>query len=408
MKKKGSGLKGVVLKVASRCNLNCAYCYMYHAGDESYRLQPKVMEPATVESVIGRVRDHCREFGLTEFEFIFHGGEPLLAGPAFFRRFVRRARHQIGARVRLRFGLQTNGVLLNEAWLTVLKELEVGIGVSLDGPQAWNDHYRKDRLGRGTHDAVVRNIQAARVSGSEPGVLSVLNIEADPVALYDYFWSLRIRRLDFLWPNHHYDVPALAYQRKAPSSAYTPYGDWWIRLFDRWFNDPGPKPGIRFLHQVILVILGIDKGFETIGRQENRYLVIETDGSMEASDYLKACGNGFTKEGMNVVAHCLSEAGDTPLIHLHRHSHRQLCEQCRNCAVSSVCGGGHLAHRYSRERGFDNPSLYCYDLMKLITHVQNALIRSLPPELTEQAGLALVTYAQALAALDRKPARNSG
>jgi MoaA/NifB/PqqE/SkfB family radical SAM enzyme len=26
-------IEAIVLKIASRCNLNCSYCYMYNAGD---------------------------------------------------------------------------------------------------------------------------------------------------------------------------------------------------------------------------------------------------------------------------------------------------------------------------------------------------------------------------------------
>jgi sulfatase maturation enzyme AslB (radical SAM superfamily) len=36
-------IKGLVLKVARRCNLNCEYCYMYNLGDETYKSQPKFM-----------------------------------------------------------------------------------------------------------------------------------------------------------------------------------------------------------------------------------------------------------------------------------------------------------------------------------------------------------------------------
>ena len=33
-------LDTVLLKVASRCNLDCSYCYVYHMGDEAWRDQP--------------------------------------------------------------------------------------------------------------------------------------------------------------------------------------------------------------------------------------------------------------------------------------------------------------------------------------------------------------------------------
>jgi uncharacterized protein len=55
-----------------------------------------------------------------------------------------------------------------------------------------------------------------------------------------------------------------------------------------------------------------------------------------------------------------------------------LCAQCRGCPVRAVCGGGYLPHRYSSRNGFDNPSVYCRDLMKLIVHIQARVLTTLP------------------------------
>ena len=41
----------VLVKLASRCNLNCDYCYVYQMGDESWRNQPKRMTGGTVEAL---------------------------------------------------------------------------------------------------------------------------------------------------------------------------------------------------------------------------------------------------------------------------------------------------------------------------------------------------------------------
>src|SRR5690349_18876814 len=83
--------KLLVLKVASRCNLNCTYCYMYNLGDTTYMKQPKVMSDDVVDNLIARVKKHCHMHGIDVFDFNFHGGEPLLAGPAFFEKFVNKA-----------------------------------------------------------------------------------------------------------------------------------------------------------------------------------------------------------------------------------------------------------------------------------------------------------------------------
>src|ERR1700732_2445910 len=77
-----------IVKVASRCNLNCRYCYVYNMGDESYRAQPYRMSPATVSALLSRVASYCLEENLQEVTFIFHGGAPLLAARGFFLPFA--------------------------------------------------------------------------------------------------------------------------------------------------------------------------------------------------------------------------------------------------------------------------------------------------------------------------------
>jgi uncharacterized protein len=47
-----------------------------------------------------------------------------------------------------------------------------------------------------------------------------------------------------------------------------------------------------------------------------------------------------------------------------------LAQVCRNCSLLAACRGGPRAHRFSRERGFDNPGVYCADWQTLIRHLQ--------------------------------------
>ena len=48
-----------VVKVASRCNLNCSYCYMYNLADRTYRDQPKLMSLATTGLLADRIAAHA-------------------------------------------------------------------------------------------------------------------------------------------------------------------------------------------------------------------------------------------------------------------------------------------------------------------------------------------------------------
>ena len=50
----------LVVKIASRCNLNCTYCYMYNKGDTTYLKQPKVISNDIIDSLISKIIVHCK------------------------------------------------------------------------------------------------------------------------------------------------------------------------------------------------------------------------------------------------------------------------------------------------------------------------------------------------------------
>jgi uncharacterized protein len=143
-----------VMKVASRCNLNCKYCYMYNLGDLSYLGQPKVMSDAVVTSSMEKIRQHCLRHDITDVRFVLHGGEPMLAGREFFRRFAREAQRVLRSEITPQFMMQTNGTLLDRDWLDLLCELQIAFGISLDGPPEVNDANRVDHGGGGSYAAV--------------------------------------------------------------------------------------------------------------------------------------------------------------------------------------------------------------------------------------------------------------
>lgn len=70
-----------VVKIHSRCDLACDYCYMYQMADQSWRERPKRMSEETGEQTAFRIGEHARKHRITEVALILHGGEPLLAGP---------------------------------------------------------------------------------------------------------------------------------------------------------------------------------------------------------------------------------------------------------------------------------------------------------------------------------------
>lgn len=395
MNESGLICKALVVKIASRCNLNCTYCYMYNGGDDTYKLQPKFMSRQTIHTLMDRVREHCLAHTLDSFTFVFHGGEPLLASKVLITEFVECANMVLSELVTVSFSVQTNGVLLDEAWCQTLGELGIHIGVSLDGLPEQNDKYRIDHAGKGSYSRILAGFRVAQQSPYTklpPGLLCVIDIAADPVATYHHFKQIHSDNVDFLLPDANYDKPSYFHK----TSQYTPYGDWLVAVFDAWRADTN-RLSIRFFRNIMQAVLGKSIGSDMMGDGRNEVLVIETNGDIESVDVLKICGQGFTKNNANLTATSLDEALATPLAQLYNLSHVQLPRKCLTCPINDICGGGYLPHRYNSENGFDNPTFYCHDFMKLITHIQNAVLGEFPASVLELQGVALLRYEDAVA-----------
>jgi len=57
---------------------------------------------------------------------------------------------------------------------------------------------------------------------------------------------------------------------------------------------------------------------------------------------------------------------------------------CLNCPIKEICQGGRLVHRFKKENGFNNVSVYCNDLIKFIAHVQHCLMNLFPDLYTQE------------------------
>jgi uncharacterized protein len=368
---------------------------MYNVGDDTYKKQPKVMSDEVVDAMLIRVREHCLRHNVKSFDFNLHGGEPLLAGPEFFRKLVSKAKAVLLPEIEPIFSMQTNGTLVDDEWCRLFSELNIDIAVSLDGTPEANDMFRIDHAGRGSYERIVKGLKTIMNSphiNYKPSVLSVVNIQSDPVEVYRHFKELGVGGVDFLLPYGNYEMPPFLLHPKDKKPGFTPYADWINAIFDEWFYGKGPKPDIRFFHIIIAAILGVKFSFDYLGSESINILVIETDGGIEPVGSLKLCGNGFTKVGANVLTTEFDETFSNELAQLYNQSHIKLCSKCMNCPVKEICGGGYLPDRYSRANGFNNPSIYCDDLLKIISHIQNRIISEFPKDSLDELGLEMINY----------------
>ncbi len=359
----------IVLKVNSRCNLSCTYCYVYHQADQNWRQQPVTMSPAVVEATAHRLSAHAKTHELSRMQIILHGGEPLLAGHDHLRSVVTRFLAAVDDVTAVEFALQTNGTLIDEMFLELCQEFGIRVGVSVDGDLAVNDRRRTRRNGSGSHAAVARGLHlltSDRFRSVFAGLLCVIDPASDPVDVYESLLAWRPPSLDLLLPHGNWTARPPARDSDETS---TPYADWLGRVFDRWYPAPSHETDIRLFLEIISLILGGHSRIETVGLSPSSVVVVETDGSIEQVDALKSAYHGAASTGLTVTRNDLDEALRHPGIIARQLGSAALGPECARCPVHRVCGGGYYPHRYQAGSGFRNRSVYCPDLFALITRI---------------------------------------
>ncbi len=332
-----------IVKIASRCNLNCSYCYVYNQADTSWRSRPAMMSPETFAAAVERMRRHCVASGQEAVDLTFHGGEPTLVGPERFARMCTLVNDQLAPLADVRLAIQTNGTRLDERWVPVFREHEVEVGVSLDGPREINDAFRVDRRGRGSHAAATRGISVLRAAEVPFGILSVVAPGADPLAIHHHFRSLGPSSISYLLPSYTHDTVGPIKERFGS----TPCADFLIPIFDEWWEERTGGPGIREFRNLCRVVLGGRSRLDTLGNPPLRFVCIETDGSLQGVDKLRSCEDGLSDIGLSVHDADFSEIAGASEFHSAVMAGLPLPTGCSGCPESRTCAGGYLPNRYS-------------------------------------------------------------
>jgi uncharacterized protein len=348
---------------------------MFAMADQTWRARPRVMSRDTIDWSAFRIAEHTLAHGLQEVDIVLHGGEPLLAGPENIAYAVHAIRTALNPGIRANFSVQTNGVLLDEQFLDLFGRLDVRVGLSLDGDATTHDRHRRQANGKGSYaDAAAAAARLAAYPGLFSGFLAVIDLRSDPVSVYESLLRFSPPAIDFLLPHGNWSAPPPG--RPADARA-TPYGDWLAILFDRWYGTDQKETSVRILDDVINLLLGGASSVEGIGISPVTVAVIESDGEIEQSDMLKSAYQGAGATARNVADASFDSALPAPEPRATEFALHALAAQCRECPLDTVCGGGLRAHRYRSRNGFDNPSVYCPDLYRIITHIRSRVATDL-------------------------------
>ena len=137
------------------------------------------------------------------------------------------------------------------------------------------------------------------------GLLCTIDTRNDPLATYQALLAYQPPAADFLLPHATWGSPPPG---RGPGTAGTPYASWLITIFDHWYHSPRPRLNIRLFTEIIHLLLGGASETEVVGLSPVAVLVVETEGSIQEEDVLKAAYSGAPATGLHVMRHSFDDA----------------------------------------------------------------------------------------------------
>jgi uncharacterized protein len=343
-------ITSLLIKPASAvCNLDCEYCFYLDREADPYSALPgRRMTLETLERLI----DTYLFYSYPNSVLAFQGGEPTLAGLAFFEKVVEYEQRFGRANQMVSNALQTNAVLLDKNWCDLFRQYRWLLGVSLDGPEEINDRYRFNKERRGTWKRVMQSVELLQTNKVEFNILCVLNTAnvERPKELYRFYRSIGIDNLQFI-PLAEFD----GLGNRLPFTI-TPeqYGRFMTEVFELWWPERR-KVRIRCFDNIAEGVAGQKPGTCTMHETCDSYVVVEYNGDVYPCDF-------FVEGGWK-----LGNANDDSWGEIARRSKRFgfaakktiAHPECQACEWQSLCHGGCPKFRHGPRRRFEDLDYFC-------------------------------------------------
>ena len=351
--------------VGPRCNICCSYCYYSKTRHSGQNRDQPVMPGAMLERFIRQYIEASRG---PVVSFVWHGGEPTLAGIDFYRSVVEMQKRYLPEGWSCWNNLQTNGILLDDEWCAFLAEAGFDVGVSIDGAQIIHDLYRKDYSGNGTHRQAVAAVRRLQAYGIQPDLLCTVTPAAAkaPLAVYRALRDMGAEWIQFIpiVRREHGDVTG-------DSVSGRDYGEFLCAVFDEWVLHDIGRLSVQLFAETARVWAGGSAGLCWMAPVCGRVLIVEQDGGVYSCDHFV------------IPEHRIGDIGSTHLGELAdfpaqrrfgEYKRDSLPMQCRSCAWLAVCNGGCPKDRFAiSDTGEPGLNYLCEGLKRFFSYAQPAL-----------------------------------
>ena len=250
----------VIIKVTGACNIQCRHCYNAPKSHSGNIISFDVLKSLFRLTLSGE-RDHVL--------FIWHGGEPLLAGEEFYKHAMHLQHMYTPNSVFVENSLQTNGLLLTDSFERLLYKHRFRIGISYDG---FKNSVLRD------HSDEVNDLINRLISNSRRfGVLSTICSETVPY-LSELYKEFNERQINWKFG------PIFNSGRASENPQYLvnpkEYADEVISLMSEYVSDKNGRIRVSNLDSYLNIFLKKSREGCIYNSCMYRFISIEADGSL--------------------------------------------------------------------------------------------------------------------------------
>lgn len=325
----------LIKPTSANCNMNCSYWFYKCLSSNREQYSKGFMSEETLEELVRQAIAYA-DGSLT---FAFQGGEPTLAGINFYKKALELQKKYNTKHLYIENTIQTNGLLIDDAWAKFLAENHFLVGLSLDGPRKLHDCYRKDTEGNGTFERLMETVNLFVRYRVDYNVVSVITNETAKKASFLYkFWKRNgFPFIQFIpcMDEEHRRIPDA--EKSCFAVEPVQYGRFLCEIFDLWYADfkQGTAMDIRMFSNLAQIAAGFQAEECGMNGCCNCYFAVEGDGSVYPCDFY--CMDEW-KLGTVADGFAFLFASDKSKEFMLTSHH--VAEKCKICPYFTLCRGG--------------------------------------------------------------------
>lgn len=188
-----TGIHSIDLIVTDACNCRCSYCYV----DGDGMTKPSGMSlRVAIDSIDWLISNSSKHKHLL---VCFFGGEPLLRVNLIAEIIEYAERRGLESEKRFQFIIVTNGTILNEQIIDMLKRFDIELQISLDGIGLEHDRNRIFANGKGTYSTIIKSIKKLRRAGIQFSIRATVDDNRNPARVKNELSELGAGRIKLYW-----------------------------------------------------------------------------------------------------------------------------------------------------------------------------------------------------------------